>query len=520
MSKNNPFSHDLSIFHGRYLPEGEGHLAGYSALINTYNLHIPVPEILSAISKKHKKYQLDDWMIFTPRHAPDDSLYGHLVFALKYEGIDLSILKALFDTIDQKEIIYIVNLEPTGSYSRRIWFLYEWLQGIEIGLADAIKGELVDVLDAKLQYPGPQRLSRRHRVLNNLPGVPAFCPTIRKTEMLEKFINMNLGEKAHKALGEVHHDVLLRAAAFMLLKDSKASFAIEGETPPQTRAERWGQAIGQAGLHVLSHEEFLRLQQIIISDFRFTHLGYRNEGGFIGEHERSTGLAIPDHIAARYQDLFTLMDGLIETDQLLKASNMDAILVAAAIAFGFVFIHPFEDGNGRMHRYLIHHALAEKKFTPINIIFPVSAVILERIDDYRKILESYSRPRLEFIKWRPTEKGNVEVLNNTIDLYRYFDVTKQAEFLFGCIQETIEKTLPEEVDYLKKYDEMKFFIKNYIDMPDRFADLLIRFLYQEKGTLSNRAKQKEFSSLTEDEIKTLEKKYGEIFSSSSYLNSF
>lgn len=323
---------------------------------------------------------------------------------------------------------------------------------------------------------------------------------------------MKLGDKARKILGTVQHDMLIRAAAFMLLKDSKASFAIEHETPPQTRAERWGQAIGQAGTHALSHDEFLRLQQIIISDFRFTHPGYRNEGGFVGEHERSSGMPIPDHISARWQDIYPLMDGLIETNEILKESDMDAVLVAAIIAFGFVFIHPLEDGNGRIHRYLIHHVLAEKKFTPPHIIFPVSSVILDQIDQYKEILESYSRPRLKFINWRPTEKGNIEVLNETVNLYRYFDVTKQAEFLYSCIKDTIEKILPEEVDYLRKYDEMRLFIKNYIEMPDRLVDLLIRFLNQENGKISKRARQKEFNSLKEDEITTIQKKYMEIFS--------
>ena len=160
--------------------------------------------------------------------------------------------------------------------------------------------------------------------------------------------------------------------------------------------------------------------------------------------------------------------------------------------------------------YLIHHVLL-KKFTPTNIIFPVSSVILERINEYRETLEAYSSPLLKLIKWQATEKGNVKVLNDTINFYRYFDATKQAEFLYECIKDTIEKTLPEEVDYLKKYDEMKTFIKNYIDMPDRLVDLLVRFMYQEKGILSKRARQKEFSSLTEDEIKIIEKKYSDIF---------
>ena len=254
------FSHIVRVFHNRYLPEEKAQLAGYAALIETYNLPVPISDILSAISPKHKKYQQNGWMIFTPRHAPKNTLYGHLVFALKYEGIDLSILKALFNIIDKNEVINIVHQEPTGSYSRRIWFLYEWLQGVTLDLEDAMKGNLVDVLDSALQYAGSSRFSKRHRVQNNLPGVPTFCPTIRKTETLEKFISMNLSETARQTLGMIHNDVLMRAAAFMLLKDSKASFAIERETPPQTRAERWGQAIGQAGTHALSHDEFLRLQ--------------------------------------------------------------------------------------------------------------------------------------------------------------------------------------------------------------------------------------------------------------------
>ena len=34
----------------------------------------------------------------TPRHAPHARLEGHLTFALKYEGLDLAVLKRLFLT--------------------------------------------------------------------------------------------------------------------------------------------------------------------------------------------------------------------------------------------------------------------------------------------------------------------------------------------------------------------------------------------------------------------------------------
>ena len=489
-------------------------LAGYSALLKAYDLKVPLPSRLCAISHKHAKYQKNAWMMYTPRHAPEATLFGHFSFALKNEGIELAILKALFDVIDPNEVVKIVKSEPTGSYSRKLWFLYEWLQNTKLDLPDATKGNFINVLDDRLQYSGPERISARHRVRNNLPGVPGFCPMIRKTERLGSLVSLNLGERAKEFLESVRSDVLLRAAAFMLLKDSKASFAIEGETPPQNRAERWGRAIGQAGHHCLSHDELLRLQEIVIADFRFIQPGYRIEGGFIGEHERGTGLPIPDHISARPEDVSDLMDSLISVERLHHESELDPVLSAAIIAFGFVFIHPFEDGNGRIHRYLIHHVLSERGFTAAGIVFPVSSVMLNRISQYKKVLESYSRPRLPFIEWFPTDRGNVEVTNETINLYRYFDVTDQAEFLYECIKETVEKTLPEEIDYLKKHDEMKTFITNYLELPDHLIELLMRFLIQEHGRLSKRARKKEFSALTDQEAETLERKFSEIFEES------
>ncbi|MEA3363592.1 MAG: Fic family protein, partial [Thermodesulfobacteriota bacterium] len=440
-----------------------------------------------------------------------ETLYGHLTFALKYEGIDLAVLNALFQTIKTTEIETTIRLEPTGIYSRRIWFLWEWLRDERLDIEDATTGNFVPLINDKLQYEGKSYPSRRHRVGNNLPGTRNFCPLIRKTKKLEQFIDKNLSATALKHIGQIHPDLLGRAAAFLLLQDSKASYTIEGETPPHNRIERWGRIIGEAGKRKLSTLELEYLQTLVIADNRFIEPGLRTEGGFVGEHDRATGMPMPDHISARAKDLNILLSGLIETYEHLERSEFDAVLMATIIAFGFVFIHPFEDGNGRIHRYLFHHVLAEKGFIPKGLVFPVSAVILERIEEYRKTLEHFSRPRLDLIEWRPTEKNNVEVLNQTIDLYRYFDATRQAEFFFECVEETVNKTLPDEVEYLKKYDLLNRFIKNYIDMPNRLVDLLIRFLSKNAGTLSKRAREREFKKLTDLEVQAIEQKYAEIF---------
>jgi hypothetical protein len=151
------------------------------------------------------------------------------------------------------------------------------------------------------------------------------------------------------------------------------------------------------------------------------------------------------------------------------------------------------------------------KFTPQGIIFPVSAAILERISDYRKVLETYSQPLLDFIEWKKTPKNNVEVLNNTIDYYRYFDATAQTEFLFECVDYTISAIIPDEVAYLEKFDAMKVWLDDHFQMPDKTVALLIRFLAQNNGRFSQRAKEKEFATITEKEVTNIEEAYTEFF---------
>lgn len=501
-------SRTASVFDGKKLPE-EAKLAGYTAIIDNLELALPIPATISIISKKNKKYSVENFDVYPPSYQPEDILLKHLIFALRYEGINLLFFKKLFDKIPREEIEKAIINEPTGQYVRKIWFLYEWLTNENLNIPDAdVKIKYINLIDDKKQFSLSNGLkSARHRIINNLPGTVDFCPLIFKTDKLKKYIEENLSQKKDTYLNTFHRDVLQRASAFLLLKDSKASFTIEGENPSANRAVRWGKAIGQAGSKALEKEELIRLQQIVIENSRFIEMGFRKEGGFVGEHERTTGEPMPEHISAKKEDIEKLIDGLIATYKKLEESHFDPVLSASAIAFGFVFIHPFVDGNGRIHRYLMHHILSKMKFTHQGIIFPVSASILNHIDDYRNVLESYSHPLLDFIEWEKTESNNIEVLNNTIDFYRYFDATKQAEFLYDCVNDTIENVIPEEVNYLQKYDEMKSYLDDVFQMPDKMVALLIRFLEQNNGKLSKRAIEKEFSALTAEEIKEIEHNY-------------
>jgi len=506
------FSNPKNVFQERRLPE-TATLAGYGALIDAYGLSVPLPRKLFATGNHHRIVENDAWRILTPRHAPSADLDGHLTFALKYEGLDLAVLTRLFAATGSDAIAEIVRNKPTGSYARRIWFLYEWLTSKQLDLPDAEGGRYVPVVDPDQQFATEGENASRYRVKNNLPGTRDFCPLVFRTQRLEEFIAMDLPGRARAVIADVPRDVLARTAAFLLLKDSRSSYAIEGERPPQDRIQRWGRAIGQAGRQSLDRDELLRLQRIVIGDARFVKLGFRDEGGFVGEHDRETRMPLPDHISARQADLPSLTDGMIAFDQ-GASRHVDPVVSAAILAFGLVYIHPFEDGNGRLHRYLIHHVLAERGFNPPGVVFPVSAAILERIDAYRTVLESYSARLLPQIEWEPTEKFNVRVLNDTSDFYRFFDATPHAEFLYSCVQKTIEEDLPYETAFLRKYDAFRSQVEAIVEMPARTIDLLFRFLQQNDGTLSRRARENEFRALTEDETARIERIYTQTSASS------
>lgn len=514
------FSQAAHVFLGRSLPE-EGHVVGYASIISKFEFRIPLPDQISMVCSRNKKYENAQWRVFPNKYLPEDNseteeivaLYRQLVFALKYEGVNLLVFSQLVKHYNEILLTQLVNIEPEGQYSRRIWFLIEWISGKELsGKEKLTKRSYIPIIDNKLQYSIEGEKSSRHLVINNLPGTIDFCPLIRKSEKLERYISENYSEKKGAYLNGLRKDILQRASAFLLLKDSKASFTIEGESPKSKRAARWGQAIGQAGSKDLSKEELIRLQQIVIENERFIEMGFREKGGFIGEHDRSSGEPLPAHISAKWEDLDKLVAGLLSTNEKLLNSNLDAVLTATVVAFGFVFIHPFEDGNGRIHRYLIHHVLAKKRFSQQGMIFPVSSSILDHLDDYRSVLEAYSNPLLDFIEWEETEDHNVNVLNDTLDYYRYFDATKQAEFLYDCVHDTIENIIPNEVSYLTNYDEFKRYLDDEFEMPDKLVAQLVRFLDQNEGELSKRAREKEFASLTETEVGDIERNYKSIFS--------
>jgi hypothetical protein len=483
----------------------ESRLAGWASLVHSFGVRAPVRRP-SAVSNQHVKAssrEAGDWTIYDKRYWPGDSFGDHLGFALRHENLDLLVLKRIFDAVPQDIVAAFVRNAPTGSPNRRAWFLYEFMTGRTLDIENAAGAGFTDLLDSRLYFTEAPVPSRRHKVRDNLLGNRDFCPIIRKTQKLTDFGARALGTKANDIIGHTGANVVARAASFLLLADSRASFEIEGEKPPRGRLERWGRAVLQAGKSKLTLDEIVRLHTVLIEDTRFTRAGLRPDGVFLGDRDHE-GDPLPEFIGARPDDLQTLMQGLIAANERMREGELDTVLQAAATAFGFVYIHPFQDGNGRLHRCLIHHVLAERKFAPPGMVFPVSPVMLDRIDVYRDTLRAHSGPLMDYIEWRPTPARNIEVQNDTADLYRYFDCTEAAEFLYRCVERAIDKDLPREIDFLRRNDEAMRRVMNTVEMPDRIAENLVRSIRLNENRLGRKRREGEFEKLTGDEVASIE----------------
>lgn len=188
----------------------------------------------------------------------------------------------------------------------------------------------------------------------------------------------------------------------------------------------------------------------------------------------------------------------------LLAGGPDPVVAAAVVSFSFVFLHPFGDGNGRLHRFLVHAVLAKLGFSPGEAIFPVSAAILRDLPGYDRVLETFSAPLMARTDWRlAADPPALLASGNDSRLYRYFDATAMAEFLYDKVAATVEQDLPEELRWLDVYDRAVRQVREVVDMPDRRIALFVKLCLDNQGRLAKR-KREAFAELSEDEITAME----------------
>jgi len=482
--------------------------AGYAYLIEQYDL--------SALPNWHSSYvsstgtlrsTIQDGQvesIYPQSYWPGEGTGDHLEFALKYDGINLGTLSALFDVAPVDEIVAWISSKPTGKYARKIWFLYEFLSGRELPLTNLTKGNYVELLESDRYYTAtPGRRMRRQRVIDNLLGGKDFCPIIRRTEKLVAMEGIDLRKRCEEVVTSYPPELLRRALSYLYNKETKSSFEIENIKPSASRTEKF---IGL--LEIAEHKDFcekpllIDVQNLIV-DPRFRDADYRANQNYVGQ-TIAYQKQLVHYVCPKPDDLPELMAGLITAHQIMKEAAVPSIIHAAAVSYGFVFIHPFEDGNGRIHRFLIHNILFLHGAIPKGLMFPVSAAMQKNPALYGHSLESFSNSLMRMIEYDLDHLGEMTVQGETGRLYRYIDMTAQAESLYDFVKLTIEQELVEELDFLAKYDRTKQAIQEIVDMPDRLIDLFIQLCLQNNGRLSARKRESHFAVLTDDELTRME----------------
>jgi hypothetical protein len=449
---------------------------------------------------------------YPPNYDPGDGPLNHIGFLLKYDDINLDFLKTVFTHIDPHQIEDHINNKPRGAYERRIGYLFEFLTGKKINLPEQIKGNYIDLLDNEKYVTTTSSKIQKWLINDNLLGTPEFCPIIRKTIPLQNVLQEDYKKLVEEVTRSFPAEIFHRAVNYLYTKETRSSYQIEHEKPTPERINRFITLLEKAGeltiKNLLSEEELTKMQNEIV-DPRFAATGFRDFQNYIGQtmvnYKQLIHYVCPPPVIVN-----SLMNGLLGSG--LKTGGIPAVVRSTIMAFGFVFIHPFEDGNGRLHRFFIHDMLTRGNIVSKGMIIPVSAHMVNHIKEYDSILENYSKPLLERLRYHLDDEDQLTIINpeEVESYFRYPDLTTQCVYLGNTIKGTITEDIFWEMEFLVKYDETKSAFRNIVDMPDKQIDLLIKFMHQNRGTFPARKRTK-FSVLTDDELNKMQTAFREIF---------
>lgn len=452
---------------------------------------------------------------FYPAHfKPADTLSGHLTFAFKREGVHLEFLARLFDATPAAELDAWIDAEPTGQYARRAGFFYEWLTDRRLAFGGVSVGNYIDALDENLYLTATQPVNnQRWRVRDNLPGTRDFCPLVYRTDKVRAAETYDCGQRLRELEVEYGEDLLMRSAVWLTVKESLASFAIEREDKHIDRVKRFAAVMEKRCGHYaspLGEVAITELQTEILGP-KATRYGLRKSPVFVGEVD-STFVPVVHYVAPHWDDTEAMLAGLLSFAD--RTAGKSPLARAAVLSFGFVYIHPMIDGNGRISRFLINDVLRRDGAIPAPFILPVSATITSTTVNrrgYDQVLEVFSRPLMQ--RYQDRYRFGVETVaedgihyNLHFDAYddaraawRYLDLTEHVEYLARIVDLTITQEMRKEASYLRSVRTARAQIKEVIEGPDSDIDRIIRSIRDNDGKVSNKLR-KDFPLLDDPEV--------------------
>ena len=482
-------------------------LIGGAWLVASFQLELVMPlVVISHIGTRRATRIVDSITTetYVERMRPPDTLRGHLAFHLKHEVPHLELLSRLFEQIDPNELVHWINDEPSGQYAKRAGFLFEFLSNQTLNIDVTLAGGYIDVLDSEklvTATPGKEVVDKRWRVRNNLPGTRDFCPVVRKTPTSKASMALNLPALIENLEIEFGKELLMRSAVWMTLRESKSSFAIEGESDQADRIQRFADVLSRRtgqDKTPFSQAFLAQLQSDILGQrTSLQKFGIRQSPVFVGEVIRYQ--EVVHYIAPPARDIAAMLEGLATF--LDRTEGQSAIMRSAVAAFGFVYIHPLADGNGRIHRFLIHDVLRRDGVVKDPMILPVSSFITSEHAErraYDQVLDVISQPLMQTLaglyafNQTPTQHPD-GIHSNFVfhgehiarHAWRALDLTPHVSYLAHVLEHTITQDMREESRYMRSHALARRAIKDILEMPDLQIDRVIRSAQANPGKLSN-----------------------------------
>lgn len=491
------------------IPIGYAHLNQYYQLLLP-KLRLEVYQDSSAETESIRAYGASQRKILPKHLKTPNSPYAHMIAAIKYQGIRLHFFAAIFRKIDVAEFTQFIALAPNSKHNRVLWHLYEWLTGFKLLLPDLKFGNYVALFEDKYYFTLAEgHRDRRTRVRNNAIGTREYCPTVRKTAEVQLLAETNVYETAYakvQSLGEqISADVIDRSINYLYTKETKSSNAIEREPPDKRKIQRFLNAIKNAGLFELSKDKLIDLQNQVVAD-SVKATDYRDYEIYVGSTIQRFGEMDEDvhFVGCPAKHLQSMMHGLLEMhDQMMLDNKIPSLIHAAIVSFAEVYLHPFEDGNGRIHRYLIHDVMRQRE-PDHQFIIPISAAILKNEKEYDAVLESISTPLMAMLDYHFDADKKV-VINNDIDyMYRYPDFTDHVVFVYEMMNTAISEELLQEIVLLLTFDTIKSAMNKQADIPNGKLDTLVSIIISNAGRVSKAKKPIFMSYFNELQINEIE----------------
>jgi hypothetical protein len=424
--------------------------------------------------------------------APDD-LLGHLLFALKHEGINLATLAQALPKISADDLEAEFQKAPNGIYIRKACFLREAFTGEELSQHTPVRGAFIPLFDPQLYVTMPGERNSRWRVEFNGIGTLAYCATVERTPEIVALLEYDILARAQKFIQSLPSGMMDRTINWAYLHETKDSFAIEKESPSEDKARRFIQLLRQAHEGIpLSENYLVHLQNATISNPLDMAAAFRHSQNHLaGPLQGAAGVTYVPPAPDLCEELMERLIALGND----APSRIDPLVAAAIISFGFVFIHPFMDGNGRLSRFLIHHTLCRAGALDNGLLLPVSVAMKREERMYLQTLEQFSKPAREFwdVRWIDHGRFIFDFIGDPA-IYRFWDATPGVRFTLEMAKRAIEVELREETIFLANYDKIVQAVNQAYDV--RGSDLanLAMMCLTNNGTVSNnRRKQYQYS---------------------------